>query len=309
MQLEAGAAGITVGTLGEAEVLAGAGIDDLFVAYPVWAGGAAAARLRALHERSRLRVGVDSADGAAALAAAVRGGRPLEVLVEVDSGLQRTGVVGPDAVVAVAEAARAAGLRVIGAFTHGGHAYASVEAAGSAAADEVRVLREAAPALRSAGFEPEVLSAGSTPTALGSASAPVTEERPGTYVFGDRLQHALGSTTWDSIGLVVAATVVSVAAGSVVIDAGAKVLAREPSPALDGIAVVPELGDGVVSRAYDYHGVISLSPGVAAPSVGEVVAVVPNHVCPVVNLVGELVVARGGHFVERWPVDARGRNG
>jgi D-serine deaminase-like pyridoxal phosphate-dependent protein len=309
MQLDAGASGITVGTLGEAEVMADAGIDDLFVAYPIWAGGGKASRIRDLHEASRLRVGIDSPNGAAALAAAVGTGRPLEVLVEVDSGLGRTGVTGADAVVAVAEAARDGGLRVVGAFTHGGHGYASPEAAASAATDEVRVLEDAGGALRAAGFEVEVLSAGSTPTALGSATGPVTEERPGTYVFGDRIQHAVGSAAWESIGLVVAASVVSVASGSVVIDAGAKVLAREPSPLLEGLAVVPELGGGVVTRAYDYHGVVTLPPGAPAPSVGQVVAVVPNHVCPVVNLVEELVVARNGTEVACWPVDARARNG
>jgi D-serine deaminase-like pyridoxal phosphate-dependent protein len=65
MQLEAGAQGLTVGTLGEAEVFTGAGIDDVFLAYPIWADGPKAARLRALHEASTaFRVGVDYGDGA-----------------------------------------------------------------------------------------------------------------------------------------------------------------------------------------------------------------------------------------------------
>jgi D-serine deaminase-like pyridoxal phosphate-dependent protein len=310
LQLDTGASGITVGTLGEGEVMADAGIVDLFVAYPLWAGGPRAARLRALHDAARLRVGVDSAEGAVALGAATRGAsRSLDVLVELDSGLHRTGVAGADAAVEVALSARAAGLRVIGAFTHGGHGYASPDQARAAAADEIEVLATAGQALAAAGFEVEVLSAGSTPTALLSASGGVTEERPGTYVFGDRLQQALGSATDDSIGLVVATTIVSASARSVVIDAGAKVLAREPSALLEGLAAIPELGGATVDRAYDYHGVVSLPDGVPAPAVGSIVAVVPNHVCPVVNLVDELVVTRGGAVFDRWPVDARGRNG
>jgi D-serine deaminase-like pyridoxal phosphate-dependent protein len=310
MQLDAGAAGITVGTLGEAEVMAAGGVDDLFIAYPLFASAAKARRLRALHETASVRVGVDSVAGAEALGAAVRGsGAPLDVLVEIDCGLGRTGVVGAEAAVDVAIAARSVGLHVIGAFTHGGHGYASPEASRPAAADEVRALTEATAALQQAGFDVTVSSAGSTPTAAGSAIGGVTEERPGTYVFADRLQDALRSPGWESIGLVVAATVVSVGSGSIVIDAGAKALAREPSPLLDGLAVIPELGGATVVRAYDYHGVVSLPEGAPLPTVGRVVGVVPNHVCPVVNLADELVVTRSGTFFERWAVDARARNG
>ena len=97
LQVDAGARGLTVGTLGEAEVMASAGLRDLFLAYPIWAEGPKAARLRALHDTADLRVGVESVAGAERLGAAVAGGRrPLRVLVEIDSGLHRTGVVTPD---------------------------------------------------------------------------------------------------------------------------------------------------------------------------------------------------------------------
>src|SRR5262245_57047482 len=87
LQLEAGAAGLTVGTLGEAEVFALAGLRDIFVAYPVWAEGPKAERLRALHGTADLKVGVDSIEGVERLATAVRGmSRPLRVLVEIDPG-------------------------------------------------------------------------------------------------------------------------------------------------------------------------------------------------------------------------------
>jgi D-serine deaminase-like pyridoxal phosphate-dependent protein len=197
---------------------------------------------------------------------------------------------------------------VVGVFTHGGHGYASPEAVGDAGDDEVRALAAAAEALRSGGFDVEVLSAGSTPTAMSSARVPVTEERPGTYVFNDRIQVALGSAPPASVGLVVAATVVSTASGAIVIDAGAKALAREPHALLAGVAGVPELGDAVVDRVYDHHGVLRQDDDVPRPAPGRVVAVVPNHVCPVVNLADELVVVRGGTIVDRWPVDARSRN-
>ncbi len=144
MQLEAGASGLTVGTLGEAEVLASAGLRDLFLAYPLWADGPKAGRLRAVHESADLAVGVDSADAAERLAAAVDGTRrPFRVLIEVDSGGHRTGVASPGEAVEVARAAAAAGLVVEGVFTHGGHSYRPA-AAGAAGLDEVASLEAAA---------------------------------------------------------------------------------------------------------------------------------------------------------------------
>src|SRR6185312_13009578 len=95
----------------------------IFIAYPLWAGERRARRVRALHERVRLRVGVDGMDAAAALAAAVPGGaHPLTVLIEVDCGQHRSGVA-PDEVAALAADCLRLGLDVAGAFTHPGHAY------------------------------------------------------------------------------------------------------------------------------------------------------------------------------------------
>jgi D-serine deaminase-like pyridoxal phosphate-dependent protein len=310
LQLEAGATGLTVGTLGEAEVFAAAGFDDIFIAYPIWASAGKGERIRSLAEAVRLSIGVDSPEGATRLGEAVRGvaARP-EILIEVDSGELRTGVTSAEAAVETAHAARAAGLFVRGVFTHGGHAYQSPAAAQTAAQDEITTLTAAAEALRAAGFEVHELSAGSTPTAMRSSVDGVTEERPGTYVFGDRQQVALGSVDPESVGLVVATTLVSRSVdGQVVIDAGTKALGRERTSLLEGIAAIPGLDGAVVDRAYDYHGIVALGDR-ARPSLGTILAVVPNHVCPVVNLANELVVTRAGSYIARWPVDARGLNG
>ena len=107
----------------------------------------------------------------------------------------------------------------------------------------------------------------------------------------------------------VAATVVSQGSGSgFVIDAGAKILAQDVSPLIAGHGAIVGSPEAVISRLNDHHGVVDLPTGAARPPIGSVVWVVPNHVCPVVNLVDELVVARDGRIVDRWPVDARGRN-
>ena len=311
MQLEAGAHGITVGTLGEAEVFAEGGVTDLFLAYPIWAVGPKASRLRALHERTPMIVGVDSVAGAERLAAAVAGSAvPLRVMVELDPGNHRTGVDSAATAVRVADGARALGLDVIGVFTHGGHGYAGPEARQAAAADEVRTLTAAASALRAADFECRVVSAGSTPTMWDAATGEVNEMRAGTYVLGDRQQAALGAIRLDDIALHVAATVVSTAvAGQVVIDAGAKTLTKDRAPFLEGQGLIRGCPDAVIERVSDYHGVVRVPEGSPVPHLGEVVAIVPNHVCPVVDLFDSFIAVRGDALVGTWPVDARGRRG
>ncbi len=310
-QVAASASGLTVGTVGEAEIFADAGLDDLFIAYPLVPAGPKAARLRALATRSRLRVGIDSAIGARAVADALgeaRGG--VSLLIEIDSGGRRSGVAPEDAG-GVARVAVDLGLTVIGVFTHGGHGYAGPDARDAAADDEVRTLSAAADSLRSVGVEASVISAGSTPTALGSARGGVTEERPGTYVFGDRQQIALGSIAPDAVAAVVVARVVSAhpADRRFVIDAGAKTLSKDVPAYLPGHGEIPELDGAVVARVSDYHGVVDVPDGARTPEVDRVVTVVPNHICPVVNLFNSFLTTRGGQVVDTWRVDARGRNG
>lgn len=314
MQVAAGAVGITVGTIGEAEVFAAGGIRDIFIAYPVMPFGSKVARLGALADVCDLSVGFDSREGAEAIAAAMHGAaRPPSLVLEIDSGGHRTGVT-PRRAAAVAlegqAAGRDAGLSVVGVFTHAGHGYAGPEGRDQAADEEESALAEAASALQAAGIPVSVVSAGSTPTVLRSAHGAVTEERPGTYVFGDAMQVALGSATWDSVALWVAATVVSTAVdGQFVVDAGAKILSKDTAPYVAGHGVLPAYPWARLTRLTDYHGIAEVPAGSARPAVGEVVSIIPNHVCPVVNLVDALVMIRGDRIVGRWPVDARGRNG
>ena len=311
IQLEHGAAGLTVGTLGEAEVFAAAGMTDLFLAYPLWAVGPKASRLRALHEQVDLIVGFDSVAGAERLAAAVAGsGRRLRVRLEIDSGGHRTGVGLPERAAEVARSAASLGLIVEGVFTHGGHGYASPEARATAAADEIAALTAAADALITAGVPVQVVSAGSTPTMVDAAAGRVTEIRAGTYLLADRQQVALGAIPPDGIAGHVAATVVSTAVpGQIVVDAGAKALTKDRAPFLVGYGAMPAYPETIIERVNDYHGIARVANGLPAPHLGEVVAITPNHICPVIDLFDSFVVTRGGHALGVWPVDARGRSG
>jgi D-serine deaminase-like pyridoxal phosphate-dependent protein len=312
LQLEFGARGLTLGNLGEAEVFAAAGFDDLLIAYPIWAEGPKAARLRALHEHPglSLAVGFDSIGGAERLAAAVAGSsHRLRVMLELDPGNRRTGV-GPDEAGGVAKAARDLGLDIVGLFTHGGHGYAGADAVAGAARDEVRALENGRAALLAEGIHVGVLSAGSTPTALGAATSPVSEIRAGTYVVGDRQQVALGGVMPEAVGLWVVATVVSVSVpGQVVVDAGAKTLTKDVPPYLAGHGHLAAYPEAVIERVSDYHGMVRIPDGSPRPSLGEVVAIVPNHSCPVIDLRDSFIAMRAGVSVGAWPVDARGRSG
>jgi D-serine deaminase-like pyridoxal phosphate-dependent protein len=257
------------------------------------------------------RVGVDSVVGARRLAAAVAGsgaGGPLRVLVEIDPGLHRTGVLSPEAAVEVARSARAAGLEVEGVFSHGGHGYRP-GAAAAAGGDEVRTLAAAAGALVDAGIDVKTISAGATPTMLTAATRPVTEIRAGTYVLGDRQQWVLGAIPAEGCAVAVAATVVSVFDDRVVLDAGAKALTKDRAEWLEGYGAVVGYPELAIDRLNDYHGVVPAPPGVPRPRLGEVIAVIPNHICPVIDLVDTFIAVAADGTAEVWPVDARGRSG
>ncbi|GAA4250210.1 D-TA family PLP-dependent enzyme [Dactylosporangium darangshiense] len=309
-QLAAGAIGLSVATLGEAEAFARAGVDDLFIAYPLWLDDGKAGRLRLLAETVALRVGVDSAEAARRLGAAVRGSaRPVEALVEVDCGCRRTGVQ-PAAAGAVAAAAAGAGLAVAGVFTFPGHGYGHDPAARERAArDEERALAEAVDALARHGLEARVVSGGSTPTAGQWRPGVVGELRPGVYVFNDAIQLGIGTCGPEDLALAAAATVVSVPAPDrFVLDAGSKVLGADRSPWVDGHGYLPMFPGATVTGLWEHHAVVRLPAGVRGPGLGAVVTVAPNHVCSAVNLVDELLAVRRGAVVERWPVSARGAN-
>ncbi|MBS1886510.1 MAG: alanine racemase [Actinobacteria bacterium] len=305
MQREAGMDGLTVGTLGMGERFAAAGFDDLLIAAPLWADAGTAPRLRALHEGSRLTVGLDGAAAAARLAAAVAGsGRPLRVLIEVDCGHHRSGVE-PGRAGELAGVAARQGLAVAGVFTYPGHAYSSPAAPAQAAADQAAALRAAVASLAAAGFESPVVSGGSTPTAPHPADG-LTELRPGTYVFHDLQQVALGAASEADVALAVAATVISTAVpGQLVLDAGAKALGRDRPEWLPGHGLLARYPNLRVTRVFDYHAVVPIPPGASAPRLGDVVAVIPNHVCTVAHLADHLVLLEDGRVRANAAIDGR----
>ncbi|WP_104043575.1 D-TA family PLP-dependent enzyme [Arthrobacter sp. ZGTC412] len=312
-QLAAGAAGLTVATIGEAEVFAAGGVDNIFIAYPLWLSPRKAERLRRLAATAAISVGVDSAAGAAMLGEGLGdAAAEVAVLVEIDSGHHRSGVL-PEAAAKVARAASGAGLRVAGVFTFPGHSYApgmSIEAV----VQEREALKHATEALAEAGFEAQVRSGGSTPTALLTEGSVATEVRPGVYVFGDAQQFELGRCALEDIALTVATTVVSHhntppgTPGRFIVDAGSKILGSDRPSWATGYGRLIDHANARITALSEHHATVEWHDGGAPPPIGTRLRVIPNHVCLAINLVDEVAVVKQGQLVDRWSVAARGRN-
>ncbi|MCQ4161718.1 alanine racemase [Roseomonas sp. GC11] len=300
-QLALGARGITCQKLGEAEVMVEAGLDDILLSYPLL-GAAKAARLAALAPRAKLRVAIDSAPALATVAEAARAsGAEIGILVEFDSGTARTGVMTVEELLALARAARATpGLRFDGVMTY---------PLGPKAA---AFLAEALPALKAEGMEPAIISGGGTPRAFHAhEAAPINELRVGTYIYNDRMTVAAGHATWADCALHLHVTVISrPEPHRAIIDAGSKSFAADIMPAglQEGYGYFPDYPEAKLERLSEEHGMVDLSACARRPEIGERLRVVPNHVCPVSNLVDRIAVVQGGVFQGYWDVAARGRS-
>lgn len=313
MQLDAGAGGITAAKLSEAEVFAQTGISDIFIAYPV-VGVEKARHAASLARNCHLIVGAESAKGIQQLSeAASEAGTTVYVRIEIDSGLHRTGVV-PDAAAALCRLVMdAPGLQLDGIFTFRSTSFSGAESHDpeELGRQEGELMADLAEQLRRAGIPVNEVSVGSTPTGLSAAQVHgVTEVRPGTYVFFDRMTTQKGTSAPEEIALSILATVVSRPAPDIaVIDAGSKTFCGDVVPekaGLKGYGVTTDGESGIVVRMNEEHGIVRLAPGFA-PEVGEKLTFFPNHVCTSVNLSDELVIVRAGVVQDLWRVAARGR--
>lgn len=311
-QREHGAAGGTVAKPGEALAFLEAGFDDLLIASPV----ADPRKIRRVLERAgnaRVTVLVESSEGARLWGeGAARAANPVPVLLDVDTGMGRTGVApGEDAVPLAHTLAAHPRLEFRGVMTHAGHAYGagSPEEIARIGRLEGERLVATAEAIRAAGMDCPVVSVGSTPTVPHSAFVPgVTEIRPGNYAFHDAVQVALGVVPEDRCALTVLGTVTArPAADRVILDTGSKTLATDRAPGdrkeFGHLAGNPSRKIGGL---WEEHALIPAPEG-SDLRMGDRVRVVPNHACVVVNLHDRLIAVRGDRVEAVWPVVARGR--
>lgn len=315
LQVESGAAGVTVAKLGEAEVMAAAGLTDIFIAFPI-VGAPKVRRLLALTERARVSSIVDDLGAARVLSDAFEAaGRRFPVRIKIDVGLGRCGLRPGEGVVDFArELLRLPGLELEGITTHAGHAYGArtgeeLQRIGRA---EGEIMVDQAERLRRAGIPVPVVSVGSTPTALISGAVEgVTEIRPGNYVFYDLMQVALGVVPVERCALSIRARVVSrPAPGRALLDGGIKTLGLDVGghghDVLTGYGRIRGMEDLVISRLSEEHAFVDIPDGAAGPAVGDLVDIIPNHACVVSNNFHEFLVVRDGRVEAVWPVAAQG---
>lgn len=300
-QVEAGAVGITCQKIGEAEVMADAGISDIFLPYNIL-GPRKLVRLKALHDRVSLSVTADSAVTIAGLTDTFTdAGKTLKVLIECDTGAGRCGVQNADEALALARRIGSApGLAFGGLMTYpaAGH---PAEAEGRLAAIRDR--------LAGAGFACAVISTGGTPDMWRDPERGIVNEyRPGTYVYMDRYQVGKGAARADDCALTVLATVVSHPTPTrAVLDAGSKALSSDLLGLPDHGELVGISGARITGLSEE-HAKVELGDG-ARLEIGQRVRVLPDHACVVSNLFDEVYLISGDTVVDVLPVAARGRMG
>ena len=312
MQLEAGAAGLTVAKPGEAAVMAEV-CDDILMAYPAVDPGNCE-ELARLARSKTIRVGVDSILAVDHLATAARSaGSTIGIMVDIDAGNHRTGVQNADEALALAQhVAGQRGVRLDGLMFFPGHHSTTPPAEQDAELLRIdTMLHEVIDLWRRHGLEARIVSGGSTPSATQShLITRMTEFRPGTYVFNDMNCVHGGCARLDDCAARIITTVVSTAVpGQVVLDAGSKTLTSDrcgPAPE-SGHGLIIEYPQARITKLSEEHAQVDVTACDRAPKIGQRVTVIPNHICPCINLQDRVWWQEPGESPRSIPVDARGR--
>jgi D-serine deaminase-like pyridoxal phosphate-dependent protein len=314
LQIGLGAIGVSTAKVSEAEVMAEAGIKDIFIANQV-VTEAKLKRLVALSRKVKVSVGLDSISAANKLSSMfAASGLTVEYVIEINSGLNRCGVLpGRDAVELYQAIMGLPALRFKGIFTHAGQVYGagSLSEVQEVSLLESRIMAETARALEQAGTSTEILSVGSTPTMkVWQGHDSVNEIRPGNYIFHDAMQISLGVATLEECALSILATVISRPAKErAIIDGGSKALSSDKGAhgkeMASGFGIV--LGTkATLARLSEEHGIMSLDPEEDL-DIGDKVRIIPNHACAVVNLFDQAYGIKNGKVVEEFKIAARGK--
>lgn len=314
LQLQAGAKGICCAKVSEAEVMANAGIDDIFIAYPM-VGEFRIKRAAALARKvRRLILSVDSREAADLLERyAVREQIHFEVRLEVDTGAGRTGAAIEKICDLALHISTRKHLRLTGIYTFKSLVLQCAPTTDNAAAavEEGRMMAEAAEAIRHTGVELRDVSAGSTPTGkLVAATGCVNEIRPGTYIFNDFMMQQEKAARYEEIAARIYVTVMSVKDGYAVIDGGTKTFPMDIMPDTEpfhypGYAVVEDEPGCRLLRMNEEHGMLSVPKGTKL-KVGDILTLVPIHICTAVNMQNEIYLYENS-VLRKETVAARGR--
>lgn len=316
LQMERGACGIAVAKTGEAEVMARNGMTDIFIANEI-VGRKKLERIRALAETVRISFGVDTPCQVKAANEVFSGcGVPASVLIEIEVGENRSGIIEERDFIALLDVIRECpNTRFKGIFSHEGHSYAaeSVEQCRELMLEAQKRTLRFADLAKERGMPCETVSIGSTPTLMNRFEIleGVTELRPGTYALMDASQgHAVGSMR--HCAATVLATVISRPTEErVILDVGAKGLTMQERAqgicATPGKGTILEFPDTHIDSVFDEHAIIYDRAFREAVRVGDLVRVIPVHICPVCNLYDSAWLISGNEVVREIPVSCRGK--
>ena len=314
-QLEAGAIGITCAKLSEAELMADAGVKDIFLAFPV-IGERNLARFLDLAERIRMIAAVDSDTGVHLLNdAAARRGMRVEVRLEIDTGYHRTGVLLNDLVAFAQSVAALPALEITGIFTYKSQTYRETmhEDRKLAAKEEAEMMLDAADRLRQAGIPIRDLSGGSTPTAdFAPGIGGLTEMRFGSYIFQDAKAVNTNAASEDECAARVMTTVVSTPASDrAIIDAGSKAFGgdakMDAAPHfLKGYGRIAGRPDLTLRRVSEEHGMVYSEGAETGLRIGDRLQIIPNHICTAFNLFNHVFLIMPDGSVRKQAIDGRG---
>lgn len=315
LQLKYGAVGITCAKVSEAEIMADGGINDIFIAYPMVGEFRVDRAIKLAQRIDRLILAVDSEECACKLnSSAKTSGITIEVRLEVDTGAGRTGVLLKNAVKLAIAISQMSNLKLSGIYTFKGLVLKNTATTDNTAAgdEEGELLEYIANKIREHGIEIAEISAGSSPTGeTVAATGKVTEIRPGTYIFKDYMLYKEGVAKLDEIAAHVYATVVSTPNDEyAVIDGGTKTFCGDvslntPPFYYEGYAVVEGDYNLVLSRMNEEHGILTAKNGKTELKVGQVLKLIPVHICTAVNLQNEVYIYDNGN-ISKHRVDARG---
>lgn len=311
LQIDAGCHGLTTAKVGEAVTMAAAS-PNILVAYPA-IDPHRTRRLAELAREVSVAVAVDGLEGAKLLAAAAaEAGSTLKILVDMDIGFHRTGVQSPAACLELAQQISCLkSLQLEGIFFYPGHVWLTLDEQPKELARIDALLGDALALWKKAGLHAPVVSGGSTPTAYQSHLVKnQTEIRPGTYLYNDMNTARAGFCTLDDCAARIVCTVVSDAVpGKVIVDGGTKTFTSDRNAKFpdSGFGHMIEYPDAIVSRFSEEHGEIDISKSEKRPKVGERVSIIPNHICPCVNLRDEVWLRHADGMLEPMRIDTRGK--
>lgn len=299
MQIDAGAKGITCQKLGEAKVMADAGISDIIIATNLL-GAARSGQLAELQRTTGLKVCADNAVSLNAYSqSATDAGRPIDVLIECDTGQQRAGVETPEEALALAAKIKTdARLNFAGLLF-----YPPLDGWPATQSFYDKVSK----GLHELGLNADIVSTGGTPNLVNMGKLNgATEHRAGTCIFNDRMMINANVATLADCAYQIFTSVVSRAGENRgILDAGSKAFTADTG-GLEGYGHIIEHPHASIHKFAEEHGFLDLSGCNEKPQIGEVVRVIPNHVCVSVNMFDQLVTVRGDRIEGVLPVAARG---